>query len=889
MSSAYIPSHEALKFIAFVRATGNEEFSSPEVHYKMADKLFSSNPLDKNVLIECTRGAGKSTVAEYAVIYAAVLGEWPGFGKCPFIVFLGASAEGNVRQFMKNVASKVSNSELLSSLLEVRRQTDKELELVNKDGVEMFIAGKGMNVNWRGARSPNGDRPSLLLADDVLHNDSATSEAIRNTIDTNWFASALPALAPRHKIIYIGTPISEDDLLHKLKNSGAYSVVKFPLCTKYPCRRDEYDSIWPDRFTYEYTESMFKQFESSGKTQLFYQEYLLEVVDLATLLVDEDDIKWYDPSIVLKNKGWYNFYISTDFATSTKKSADYSTIGVWAISHNNDWLLVDGQCKRQTMQENIEDLFGYVRKWKPLSVGIESSGQQGGFLSIIEEMKVQRNVWFQFAKKPGSKEVGIRPIKDKVHRFVTGVQPKFKQNRIWIPKPELLKSSNPRLLELVEELVAELSKFTLAGGVSSLKHDDCGTYDVVVDTPTGNKLLGEIRNGDEVIGFSARGSAICKVKDARITGIKPITNIELASGEILKFSEFHPILSDNTYKLVRELSIGDTITRNTKWKQQLNTMDIHGLKNQEDTTNPQSDVQMEAEKTGFINTCMSRLMEAFQKGTKYITKTAIRKTMTSQILSYCHQQNIKLSMQSKVKLMGINLLITWQQTLMRFKHLLGKGSQENILVKIKEEKYQINQSNVRAVLENSHLLTKHEKILNSAVIAVEMNGMGHMLKNVNVKNVEQYSNLVLEVLATVAMTAEVQTLKEQLKESLNTYAVCAERHSQELKDKLAAEKNAQEIGRMNLSECTDKIKRIWITRPEPTYNFEVAELHNYQVHNGIVVHNCIDLLNQLSEMEIYTPSEDIVQERSVVTEGGLIWTGIWEEDDSDEYGGSTIF
>ena len=141
-------------------------------------------------------------------------------------------------------------------------------------------------------------------------------------------------------------------------------------------------------------------------------------------------------------------------------------------SYNNDWLLVDGQCKRQTMQENIEDLFGYVKKWKPLSVGIESSGQQGGFLSIIEEMKLKRNIWFQFARKHGSKEPGIRPTKDKVHRFVTGVQPKFKQGKVWFPKPDIVKTSNYRLFELVEEMVAELSKFTMAGGVVALKHDD---------------------------------------------------------------------------------------------------------------------------------------------------------------------------------------------------------------------------------------------------------------------------------------------------------------------------------------------------------------------------------------------------------------------------------
>jgi hypothetical protein len=130
--------------------------------------------------------------------------------------------------------------------------------------------------------------------------------------------------------------------------------------------------------------------------------------------------------------------------------------------------------------------------------------------------------------------------------------------------------------------------------------------------------------------------------------------------------------------------------------------------------------------------------------------------------------------------------------------------------------------------------------------------------------VEQYSNLVLEALDTVVMTAEVLTLKEQLKESLSTYAACAEKHSQELQDRLAVEKNAQEIEKMSLNGCTDKIKRIWITKPEPTYNFEVDQYHNYQVHNGIVVHNCIDLLNQLSEMELYAPSEEVQLETTVI-------------------------
>ena len=471
--SKYIPSQDALKFISFVRASGNETNISPEVHYRIADALFSDKKEDRKLLIECTRGLGKSTTVEYAVIYCAAMGEWPGFGKVPFIVFLGASQEGNVKQFFRNVANKIERSKFISSVLKVKRVTDTELELENSDGVEMMIVGKGMGVNFRGLRSKSGDRPTLVIADDILSNEMATSETIRNTIDTNWYNSVLPALDPtKHKVIFIGTPIGQKDLLAQIRESGTYRVEKYPLCPKFPCSEEEFESIWPDRFTYDYTLDTYKQYESAGRTQGFYQEYLLEVTDLSTLLVDEDDIRWFDPTLVTKNKSAYNYYISTDFATSSKKSADFSTIAVWAISYNGDWLLIDGQCKRQSMQENIEDLFQYVRKWKPISVGIESSGQQGGFLSIIEEMKLQRNIWFQFAKKPGSKEPGIRPVKDKVSRFVTGVQPRFKQGKVWLPKPELVKTTNYRLFEAVEELVQELSKFTLAGGVAALKHDD---------------------------------------------------------------------------------------------------------------------------------------------------------------------------------------------------------------------------------------------------------------------------------------------------------------------------------------------------------------------------------------------------------------------------------
>ena len=63
----YIPSDQALSFIAFIRACANESNVSPEVHYRIADALFSDRKADRKVLIECTRGLGKALALDELV------------------------------------------------------------------------------------------------------------------------------------------------------------------------------------------------------------------------------------------------------------------------------------------------------------------------------------------------------------------------------------------------------------------------------------------------------------------------------------------------------------------------------------------------------------------------------------------------------------------------------------------------------------------------------------------------------------------------------------------------------------------------------------------------------------------------------------------------------
>ena len=179
-------------------------------------------------------------------------------------------------------------------------------------------------------------------------------------------------------------------------------------------------------------------------------------------MVQDGDIGWYKIDAVLRNKSKFNFYITTDFATSEKQKADYSVISVWAYNNVGDWLWVDGVCKRQLMNKNVDDLFRLAQMYKPQATGIEVSGQQGGFISWIQNEMLERNIYFTLASEPDSKEIGLRPNTNKMVRFNT-VVPLFKSRKIFFP---IERKSEATIAEAINEL-----SLASVGGFKS-KHDD---------------------------------------------------------------------------------------------------------------------------------------------------------------------------------------------------------------------------------------------------------------------------------------------------------------------------------------------------------------------------------------------------------------------------------
>ena len=461
--SDYVPSDFALEFVTFIKLVNGkegEEHKTPLVHYYMLDTITKGG---KRIINLCHRGIAKTTLmGEYLFLYIATYGEIPGFGRVDLALYVSDSIENGVKNMRKNLEFRWDNSEFLKQYVPRIHFTDIRWEFENADGKLFIVKGYGAKTGVRGAKEM-GKRPQLAVLDDLISDEDARSVTVIAAVEDTVYKAVNYALHPtKNMIIWSGTPFNSKDPLYKAVESGAWAVNVFPVCEQFPCTPEEFRGSWPDRFTYEYVKKQYEDAIKLGKVDTFNQELMLRIMSDEDRLIQDGDIGWYKIDAVLRNKHRFNFYITTDFATSEKQKADYSVISVWAYNNVGDWLWVDGVVKRQTMDKNIDALFRLAQLYKPQGVGVEVTGQQGGFIQWIQGQMLDRNIYFPLASENNSNALGIRPNTNKLVRFNT-VVPLFKARKIFFP---IEKKSSPELAEALSELT-----LVTPGGFKS-KHDD---------------------------------------------------------------------------------------------------------------------------------------------------------------------------------------------------------------------------------------------------------------------------------------------------------------------------------------------------------------------------------------------------------------------------------
>jgi predicted phage terminase large subunit-like protein len=465
LNNEYVPSVEAMEFITFIKLVNGEkgeENLTPVMHLHMLDGLIHFD----NVLEVVFRGGAKTTVIhEYAFLYMATYGEFFHFGPVDVAMYVSDTMENGVKNMRNQLQFRWEESEFLQQYVPYTKFVDDGWEFINAEGHKLFVKGFAAMTGVRGFKK-YGKRPTWCGFDDLMSDKNSKSPTILADIENVVYKAARQAMHPtKRKTVWTGTPFNKSDSLYKAAGSKGWETRAYPLCEKFPCSKEEFKGAWEDRFTYESTVKEYELLAESGKIQAFNQELMLRITSDEDRLVLDSDIMWYDRNVLIHNKGIYNFYITTDWATSENESADFSVTSVWAINNKGFWFLVDGVCARQTMEKNIDDLFRFAQEYKDnlQSAGIEVSGQQGGFIQWIQKEMMERNIWFNLASENNNNKLGIRPNGKKLVRFQT-VVPWFKAKRMFFPSE--FRNSHPLMIEMEDEL-----KFVTKQGFKSA-HDD---------------------------------------------------------------------------------------------------------------------------------------------------------------------------------------------------------------------------------------------------------------------------------------------------------------------------------------------------------------------------------------------------------------------------------
>lgn len=463
LRTEYVPSEFALQYLNFIKMVnaGKDDIqASPIAHYKMADSLITKRNKVANL---CSRGYGKTVVmAEMLVLYLAIFGKLPNLGKCNVIIYVADSMENGAKSLRTNVEARYNHSDFLKQYIPEAKFTDNELVFKNVEGQETYVKLFGASSGVRGFKR-NGDRPVLAILDDLISDDMANSKIQLEKVYDLIYKAVDNALNPkRNKIIFSGTPFNKADPLYRAIESGAWEVNVYPIASEFPCSREEFDGAWEERFGYDEVNQKYQDYVKLGRVKAFNQELMLRISSDEDRVINDDDVLWFNRLDVIKNKQRYNWYITTDFATSTAKKADFTVIGVWAVDNKQNRYLVDGYIGRSLMNQTFTELFNLVRQYNPMQVGIEVSGQQGAFISLLKEEMIKRNTFFTIARSKGSSKEGISVRTNKMDRFRL-TEPWFKQKKFYLPNE--LKETR-----LIIELLEELSAITI-DGIKSV-HDD---------------------------------------------------------------------------------------------------------------------------------------------------------------------------------------------------------------------------------------------------------------------------------------------------------------------------------------------------------------------------------------------------------------------------------
>lgn len=395
-----------------------------EIIKKLEDIAFGKAKKN-NLYIGIAPRSGKSQIMQYFICWSYALNK-----ACNFI--MTSYSDKLVLKF-SGQSKAIVESELYGKLFGLSCVKDtiaKDLWKIDGGGEFRATSMKG-TITGFGASTPEKGYSGALIIDDALKADDYKSTIEKqNCIDiyTNTLKSRLNK--PDAPIIIIAQRLAKDDLVGWIRDNEAQDWDFLVI----PTLDENDESIWEDKFP---SDKLIKMRETNPF--LFYSQYQQEPIVLGGTVLKEEWFRFYP---TYNGAKYQRMFMTADTALKIKEANDYTAIGFWGLTVNNELYLIDMIHGKWEAPDLERQFIAFWNKWHngvggivPNSVYIEDKASGTGLIQSIK-------------RKGGIPVIPVIPEKDKLTR-VMDVATYIESGMLYLPMSKNFETSKKFINECV--------------------------------------------------------------------------------------------------------------------------------------------------------------------------------------------------------------------------------------------------------------------------------------------------------------------------------------------------------------------------------------------------------------------------------------------------------
>lgn len=318
----------------------------------------------KRFLIKASRSGGKTFFHSFIVPLWRIVTDPTGSG------FIFGGTELNAQRILEDIRREIEKNPKLQWLYPSSRS--------RKWTATQIRASNGHHITARGYRTRvRGSHPTWAVADDVLTDEDAYSDAQRKKNIEFWFTAISSMVVQGGSLGICGTPMHRQDLISEIEGNPAYHSG----C--YPAVGSDGQSTWPEVFSTPYLDELRIEL---GSVRFARERLCSPVSDDMSLFpkslffadgVMQPTVCLGQPRSYWEQAGVRRIFIGVDFAFSTSVGADFFCVWVMGLDdHDNRWIIDIYREKGVPYGTQKQMIVTYGRRYAPETIYLEANQAQ---------------------------------------------------------------------------------------------------------------------------------------------------------------------------------------------------------------------------------------------------------------------------------------------------------------------------------------------------------------------------------------------------------------------------------------------------------------------------------------------------------------------------------